>query len=160
MSKWQFSSTLASFLLLTDYTSIQLTSGASLNLFLAVQTAKQTVEFLLDNIALLNKWLQWQITEIGYVIYLANVINKANTIYWWPQLMCGVLAADLYTMAHGFDIEKQHWGRYKIMQKKSCQHQDYRKGKTGKYKIGKDRMSEHKHLAIFLKSCQCCDIGS
>ncbi len=108
MSKWQFSSTLASFLLLADYISIKLTSRVSLNLFFAAQTVEQTVEFSPDDIALLNKRLQWQITEICYVICLANVINKANTIYWWLQLIRGVSAADLYAMAHGLDIEKRY----------------------------------------------------
>ncbi len=110
MFEWQFSSSLASFFLLADYTLIKLTIGVSLNLFLATETAKQTVEFLSDNIVLLNKQLQWQITKISYVICLANVISKANIIYWWPQLMCVVSTADLYMMGHGLDIEKQHWG--------------------------------------------------
>lgn len=40
MSKWQFNSTLASFFLLADYTSIKLTSGVCLNLFLVAQTIR------------------------------------------------------------------------------------------------------------------------
>ncbi len=63
--------------------------------------------------------------------------------------MRSVSAADLYAMAHGLDIEKRHWGRYKIMRKKSCQHQDYGKGGTGKHEIGKDETSECGHLTIF-----------
>ncbi len=74
--------------------------------------------------------------------------------------MRGISAADLYGMAHELDIKKQHWRRYKIMQKKFCQYQNYGKGGTGKHEIGKDGTSEHKHLAIFLKSCQCHDVGS
>lgn len=84
-----------------------------------------------DDNALLNKRLQWQITNksrglyyvkfdldtllllwIGYVIYLANATNKINIIHVF-SIKCkwvthGVLAAELYAMAHGFDIEKRH----------------------------------------------------
>ena len=59
MSKWQLSSTLASFPLLADYLSVKLTSKVSFNL----SRAAQTVEFLPDNIALVNKRLQRQITN-------------------------------------------------------------------------------------------------
>ena len=104
--------------------------------------AAQTVEFLPDNIAMLNKRLQWQITnksrglryikldqdtlqlivftdssfannkdmssQIGYVICLADATNKANIIHW-SSIKCkrvtrSVLAAELYGIAHGFDI--------------------------------------------------------
>ena len=104
--------------------------------------AAQTVKFLPDNIAILNKRLQWQITnksrglryikldqdtlqlvvftdspfannkdmlsQIGYVIYLVDATNKANIIHWslikCKQITQSVLAAELYGMAHGFDI--------------------------------------------------------
>ena len=104
--------------------------------------AAQTVEFSADDIALLNKRLQWQITnksrglryikldqdtfqlvvftdssfannkdmlsQIGYVICLADATNKANIIYWslikCKRVTRSVLAAELYGMAHGFDI--------------------------------------------------------
>ena len=49
--KWQFNSTLASFFLLANYSSIKKSNKASFNFS---HTAK-TVEFLPDNIALLNK---------------------------------------------------------------------------------------------------------
>ncbi len=102
----------------------------------------QTVEFPPDDIALLNKRLQWQITnkseglryvklnqndlqlvvftdssfainkdllsQIGYVICLANAAHKANIIHWssikCKQVTRSVLATELYGMAHGFDI--------------------------------------------------------
>ena len=46
------------------------------------------------------------------------------------------------------------------MQKKSCQHQHYGIGGTGKHETGKDRTSEYWHLTTFRKSCQCRDVGS
>ncbi len=104
--------------------------------------AAQTVEFSPDNIALLNKRLQWQITnkfqglryvklnqntlqlvvfkdssfannkdllsQIGYVICLADATKKANIIHWssmkCKRVTCSVLAAELYGMANWFDI--------------------------------------------------------
>lgn len=51
MSNWQISSILASFLLLADNSLATLTSKAFLNF----SHATQTIEILLDNIALLNK---------------------------------------------------------------------------------------------------------
>ena len=63
-------------------------------------------------------------------------------------------------MAHKFDIKKQHWGRYQIMQKISCQHQHYGMGGTGKHETGKDETSEYWHLTTFRKGCQCFDVGS
>lgn len=56
----------------------------------------QTVEFLLDNQALLNKQLQWPIT------------NKSQRLRY-DQNTLHVLAAELYPIGHGFNIiEKQH----------------------------------------------------
>ena len=95
---------------------------------LAAQTAAKTVEFSANDIALLNKQLQQQITDksrglrhvklnpqdthlqIGYVIYLANTTNKAN-IHWSSILKCermtrNILAAKLHVMAHRLAIEK------------------------------------------------------
>lgn len=114
---------LASFSLLTDYSSVKLTSEAFFHLFYAAQTVK----FLPDNNALSNKQLQRQITnklcelryvkldqdtlllsQIGCIICFANAINKANIIYWCKQITRGVLAAKFYTMAYGFEIKKQH----------------------------------------------------
>ena len=104
--------------------------------------AAQTVESSPDDIALLNKRFQWQITnksrglryvklnqntlqlvvftdssfannkdlssQIGYIICFSDAINKANIIYW-SSIKCkwvtrSVLAAELYGMAHDFDI--------------------------------------------------------
>ena len=111
---------------------------ASFNLF----QAAQTVEFLPDDIALLNKRLQWQITNksqglhyikldqdtlqlivftdssfvnnkdmllsISYVICHADTTSKANIIHWssikYKRVTRSVLVAELYKMAHGFDI--------------------------------------------------------
>ncbi len=69
-----------------------------------------------------------------------------------------VLAAELYAMAHGFGIEKRHWGRYQIVQKKSYQHQHYGMGGTGKHEIGEYGTGEYGHLATFRKSGQCRDV--
>ena len=104
--------------------------------------AAQTVKFSPDDIALLNKQLQWQISnksrglryikldqdtlqlvvftdssfannkdmssQIGHVICLADATNKANIIHWssikYKRVTRSVLAAELYGMAHGFDI--------------------------------------------------------
>lgn len=47
-------------------------------------------------------------SQIGSVVCLVDSISKANIIYW-PSIKCkrvtrSVLAAELYGMAHGFDI--------------------------------------------------------
>ncbi len=85
VSGWQLSSTLASFSMLADYPSVKLTSEASLSLSYATKTVKSSP----DNIALVYKQLQGQITN-----------------------------SELYAMAHEFGIKKRHWERYQIMQKK------------------------------------------
>ena len=110
--------------------------------FFNLSRAPQTVKFLPDDIAMLNKRLQWQITnksrglryikldqdmlqlvvftdssfannkdmssQIGYVIPLADTTNKANIIHWssikCKRVIHSVLPAELYGMAHGFDI--------------------------------------------------------
>ena len=76
-----------------------------------------------------------------------------------------VLLIELYAMARVFDIKKQHWGKYQIIQKKLHQYKHYGMGGTGKHKIdkyekGKDGTSEYWHLATFRKSCQCHDVRS
>lgn len=101
------------------------------NLFFAIQTIAKIVEFLLDNIILLNKQLQQQITnklkelryvkldlqntylQIGYIISLAYTNNKAN-IYWlsileYKQTIYNILVAKLYIIVHRFIIEKRYW---------------------------------------------------
>lgn len=114
ISEWQFSLTLASFALLAENLSVKLTSKTSSNLSCPVKTIAQTVEILPDGNALSSKRLQQQIT------------NKSRGL----------------RHITGFNIEKRNWGRYKIMRKKSCQHQDYGKSRTGKHEIGKDGTDE------------------
>ncbi len=92
VSGWQLSSALASFPMLADYPSVKLTSEA----YLSFSHATKTVKSSPDNIALVYKQLQRQITN-----------------------------SELYAMAHRFGIEKRHWGRYQIVQKKVYQHQHY-----------------------------------
>ena len=46
--------------------------------------------------------------QIGYILVLADIINKANIVHW-SSIKCkritrSVLASKLYTMAHRFDI--------------------------------------------------------
>ena len=47
-------------------------------------------------------------SQIGYVICLADVTNKANIIHWslikCKRVTRSVLAAELYRMVYGFDI--------------------------------------------------------
>ena len=153
-NRFQFSSTLASFPSLADYSSVKLTSEkaikaaedhkyftftqnlpeASFNLSRAAQTVKfspdngiiqvQLVVFtdssFTDNSDLLS--------QINYATYLADATNRIK----YKGVTRGVLAAELYAIAHRFDIEKQHWERYQIVQKKSYQHQHYRMGGTGR----------------------------
>ena len=130
---------------------LEVSSDPSLAAQIAAQIAAQTVKSLPDDNALSNKRLQWQITnksrglcyvkldqdtlllsQIGCIICLANAIIKANIIHWCKQVTCGILAAKLYAMAHGFGIEKRHWGRYQIVRTKSYQHLHYGIGETGK----------------------------
>ena len=87
--------------MLADYPLVKLTSEASLSF----SHATKTVKSLPDNIALIYKQLQKQITN-----------------------------SEFYAMAHGFDIKKQYWGRYQIEQTKSYHHQHYGIGGTGEYK--------------------------
>jgi hypothetical protein len=46
--------------------------------------------------------------QIGYILVLADITNKANIIYWsltkCKRVTRSVLALELYAMAHGFDI--------------------------------------------------------
>jgi hypothetical protein len=48
------------------------------------------------------------LSQIGYVIILANASNNANTIHWslvkCKRVTRSVLASELYAMAYGFDI--------------------------------------------------------
>lgn len=48
------------------------------------------------------------LSQIGCTICLADAKNKANIIHWFlikcKQVTCSVLIAELYGIAHGFDI--------------------------------------------------------
>jgi hypothetical protein len=113
-------------------------SKISFDLFLAAQS----IEISSEDIATLNKWLQWQIdnhikefkyvklnlanlqlviftnssfannrdlfSQIDYVICLTN--SKHVNIVHWSSIKCkrvtrSVLAAELYALAHDFDLE-------------------------------------------------------
>jgi len=47
-------------------------------------------------------------SQIGYILILADALNKANIVYWslikCKRVTRSVLASDLYSMAHGFNI--------------------------------------------------------
>lgn len=79
---------------------------------------------LLNNIAVLNQQL-WR-----------QIINKSQRLYYvkFHQDTQRVLADNLYAMAHGFGIEKRHWGKYQIVWAKSYQHKHYGLGETSKHK--------------------------
>lgn len=138
----------------------------------------QTEQFLPDDQALSNKRLQWQITDksrglyyvkldpqdtdllsqFSYVICLADTTNKANTMHSYKQMTCSVLAVELYTMAHRFDIEKRHWGRYQIVRTKSNQHEHYGIDELGKYGTGKNRhLTTLERVASVGIMCWQCD---
>ena len=46
--------------------------------------------------------------QIGYILVLVDIINKANIIYWslikCKRVIRSVLVLELYAMAYGFDI--------------------------------------------------------
>jgi uncharacterized membrane protein len=48
------------------------------------------------------------LSQIGYILVLADIINKANIVYWLltkcKRVTRSVLALELYVMAYGFDI--------------------------------------------------------
>lgn len=56
MSEWLFSSTLANYFLLADYSLIKLISDACFNLFSTVQTTAQIIIFSLDINIFTNKF--------------------------------------------------------------------------------------------------------
>lgn len=60
---------------------------------------------MLDNIALLNKQLRWQI------------INMSKEQHY-DQDNLYFLIVELYSIVPRFSIEKQHWERYQIVQTK------------------------------------------
>ena len=47
------------------------------------------------------------LSQIGFIITLADLINKANIVYWslikCKRITKSVLALELYAMAHGSD---------------------------------------------------------
>ena len=143
MSDWQFShSALVSFSLLANYSSIKLTSKK------AVQSAKimtKDCKYLTSTQNLPEASFDFScsaqkvkftadIDIISYVICLADATNRGNIMHRCNRVTRGVLAVELYAMTHRFDIEMQHWRRYQIVQKKSYQHQHYRRGGMGEYK--------------------------
>ena len=69
------------------------------------QDTQQLVIFT-DSLSANNKDMS---SQIGYDIYLANATNKANIIHWslikYKSIICSVLVAKLYRMAHRFDIK-------------------------------------------------------
>lgn len=71
-----------------------------------------------------------------------------------------LLVAKLYTMAYRYNIKKQHWERYQIVQTKLYQHWYYKMDETSKYKIKKYKMDKYGHLANFRKSCKCHNRGN
>ena len=48
------------------------------------------------------------LSQIGFIIALADLINKANIIYWslikYKRVTRSVLVLELYAIAHGFNI--------------------------------------------------------
>jgi hypothetical protein len=48
------------------------------------------------------------LSQIGYILVLADIINKANIIYWlltkYKRVTRSVLALELYAMAYRFNI--------------------------------------------------------
>ncbi len=125
MSKWQFNSTLTSFSLLADYSSIKLIKDAFLNLSRTPQTVAQFVEFLPNTNAFINK-------------------------FWG---LCHVKTESANAIVYRFHLEKWHWGRYQIIQIKLYQYKRYQMGGTNKheiskYKTGKDGTSKYIHQTI------------
>ena len=47
-------------------------------------------------------------SQIGYILVLADITNKANIVYWssikYKRITRSVLVFELYTMAHRFNI--------------------------------------------------------
>ena len=48
------------------------------------------------------------LSQISYILVLADIINKANIVHWslikCKRVTKNVLASELYTMAYGFNI--------------------------------------------------------
>ena len=46
--------------------------------------------------------------QIGYILVLVDLLNKANIVYWflvkYKKVINSVLASELYTMAYSFNI--------------------------------------------------------
>ena len=121
---------------------------ASFDPSFTTQTAVQIVEFLPNNIALLNKQLRRQTTNKSRQLRYVKPDPQDTHMSQYKQVKCNVLAIELYAMVHVLDSKKQHWERYQIMQKKSHQHKYSGMGGTGKHKIGKyerdkDETSKH-----------------
>lgn len=74
-------------------------------------------------------------------------------------MTCDILSAEFYAIANGFEIKKQYWRKYQIIQIKWNQYQYYRIGGIGKYEINKNRTDKYKYLITFRKICWCCNIS-
>ena len=48
------------------------------------------------------------LSQIGYILVLADITNKANIVYWssikYKRVTRSVLALELYAIAYGFNI--------------------------------------------------------
>ncbi len=94
MSKRQFNSTLASFLLLANYSFVKLTSEKAIKV---VEDCKYLIylQNLLD--ASFN---------LSYAIQIAIFLPNNDTIQPIRQVTHSVLITEIYIMAHRFDIKK------------------------------------------------------
>ena len=49
------------------------------------------------------------LSQIGYILVLANEKNRANIVHWllikYKRIMRNILALELYTLTHGYNIE-------------------------------------------------------
>ena len=59
-----------------------------------------------------------------------------------------ILGTNFHTNANRLDIEKRHWEKFLIMQKKSCQHQHYRMGRMESMKYARMKKAKTKQASI------------
>lgn len=74
---------------------------------------------------------------------MAKITDKFCWLYYIKldqDTLC-ILAAEFYAILYGVCIKKQHCRKYQIVQKRSNQHQYYKKGRIDKNKISKYRHS-------------------
>lgn len=94
MSKRQFSSTLASFLLLADCSSIKLTNEKAIKV---IEDCKYLI--YLQNLPDAS-------FNLSRAIQIVKFLLNNDTVQPIRQVIHSVLAAEIYVMAHGFDIKK------------------------------------------------------